>query len=104
VADDSPVPGDTDAPCRAGFNASLFPATTFLITADAVSAPTRAFDPRRKRFVRKRLTSRIYYQVGGIHPDLNRNRVDDAIDIAFGASDDDNDDGVPDDAKRGRRR
>jgi len=102
---DSPVPSDPDAPvCKAGFNVSLFPSTTFLITADAVSAPTRVFDPRRKRFVRKRLTSRIYYQVGGIHPDLNRNRVDDAIDIAFGDSDDDNDDGVPDDAKRGRRR
>jgi len=102
---DSPVPSDPDAPvCKGGFNASLFPSTTFLITADAVSAPTRVFDPRRKRFVRKRLTSRIYYQVGGIHPDLNRNRVDDAIDIAFGDSDDDNDDGVPDDAKRGRRR
>jgi hypothetical protein len=101
---DSPVPGDTDAPCQGGFNASLFPATTFLVTADAVSAPARVFDRRRRRFVRKRLTSRIYYQVGGIAPDLNRNRVDDAIDIEFGDSDDDNDDGVPDDAKRGRRR
>ena len=102
-AGDSPVPGDTDGPCAAGFNASLFPATTLLITADAVSAPTRVFDPRRKRFVRKRLKSRIYYQVGGIHPDLNRNRVDDAIDIEFGESEDENEDGVPDDAKRRRR-
>ena len=98
------MPGDTDGPCKAGFNASLFPATTFLITADAVSAPTRVYDPRRKRFVRKSLTSRIYYQVGGIAPDLNRNRVDDAIDIEFGNSDDENDDGVPDDAQRRRRR
>jgi hypothetical protein len=100
---DSPVAGDDDAPCQAGFNASLFPATTFLITADAVSAPTRVFDPKRKRFVRKSLTSRVYYQVGGVTPDLNRNGVDDAIDIEFGTSDDANDDGVPDDAKRGRR-
>jgi hypothetical protein len=100
---DSPVSGDTDAPCKAGFNASLFPSTTFLVTADAVMAPSRVFDPKRKRFVRKALTSRIYYQVGGIHPDLNRNRVDDAIDIEFGDSEDDDEDGVPDDAKRRRR-
>jgi hypothetical protein len=98
---DSPVPGDDDAPCAGGFNASLFPATTFLITADAVSAPTRVFDRRRKQFVRKSLTSRIYYQVGGVHPDLNRNGVDDAIDIEFGDSEDEDEDGVPDDAKRG---
>jgi hypothetical protein len=103
-ASDSPVPGDTDGPCKAGFNASLFPSTTFLITADAVAAPTRVYDARRKRFVRKSLTTRIYYQVGGIAPDLNRNRVDDAIDIEFGDSDDDNEDGVPDDAQRRRRR
>jgi hypothetical protein len=99
--EDSPVRGDPDAPvCAPGFNASLFPGTTFLITADAVSAPTRVYNPRRKRFERKSLTSRIWYQVGGIVPDLNHNRVDDAIDIAFGDSDDENDDGVPDDAKR----
>jgi hypothetical protein len=101
---DSPVPGDDDAPsCTPGFNASLFPSTTFLITADAVFPPARVFDPKRKRFVRKSLTSRIYYQVGGVAPDLNRNRVDDAIDIEFGRSDDDNDDGVPDEVKRRRR-
>jgi hypothetical protein len=102
-AGDSPVASDTDAPCKAGFNASLFPSTTFLITADAVSAPSRVFDARRKKFVRKSLTSRIYYQVGGIHPDLNRNRVDDAIDIEFGDSEDDNEDGVPDEAQKRRR-
>ena len=102
---DSPVAGDDDAPsCTPGFNASLFPSTTFLITADAVFPPSRVYDARRKRFVRKSLTSRIYYQVGGVVPDLNRNRVDDAIDIEFGRSDDDNDDGVPDEAQRRRRR
>ena len=104
-ASDSPVSGDIDAPtCKPGFNVSLFPATTYLITADVITGPTRAFDRRRKRFVRKRLVSRIYYQVGGIHPDLNKNRVDDAIDIEFGDSDDDNEDGVPDEAQRRRRR
>ena len=103
-ASDSPVPSDLDsAGCKPGFNASLFPATTWLLTADVVTGPTRAFDRRRKRFVRKRLVSRVYYQVGGIHPDLNKNRVDDAIDIEFGDSDDDNDDGVPDEAQRHRR-
>ena len=104
-ANDSPAPGDVDAPsCVPGFNTSLFPATTWMITADAVSAPTRVFDKRRKRFVRKRLVSKIWYQVGGIHPDLNRNKIDDAVDIEFLDSEDDDEDGVPDDAKRGRRR
>jgi hypothetical protein len=103
-AQDSPVPGDADAAaCHGGVDVSLFPATTVLITADAVSAPTRVWDRRRKRYVRKELTTRIYYQLGGIHPDLNRNRIDDVIDIEFGNSQDDNDDGVPDEAQRRRR-
>jgi hypothetical protein len=38
-----------------------------------------------------------------IHPDLNENRVDDAVDIASGKSRDRNDDGVPDEAQRRRR-
>jgi hypothetical protein len=102
---DSPIPGDLDAAaCRPGFNASLFPSTTVLVTADVITGPRRTFDRRRKRFVRKRQVSRVYYQLGGIHPDLNKNRVDDAIDIEFGNSDDDNEDGVPDEAQRRRRR
>lgn len=103
--DDSPVPNDIDAPtCRPGFSASLFPSTTVLVTADVITGPRRTFDRRRKRFVRKRQVSRVYYQLGGIHPDLNKNGTDDAIDIEFGNSDDDNEDGVPDEAQRRRRR
>jgi hypothetical protein len=101
---DSPLPDDVDAPaCKPGFNASLFPSTTILLTADVVTGPTRAYDRRKKRFVRKRLVSRVYYQLGGIRPDLNKNRIDDAIDIEFGDSEDDNEDGVPDEAQRRRR-
>jgi hypothetical protein len=97
---DSQEEGVSDAPvCLAGFNASLFPATTLLITADAVAPRSKVWSPRRKRFVRRSLTSRIYYQIGGRRPDLNGNGVDDAIDVAFGRSPDRNGDGVPDEAQ-----
>lgn len=107
TADNGPCAG-ADAPaglsdaakCGSGFNVSLFPATTLLLTADAVTPDARVFDRRRKRFVRRDLRSRIWYQLGGIHPDLNRNRVDDAVDIEFGQARDRNDDGVPDSAQR----
>ena len=90
----------SDAPsCNPGFNASLFPATTMFLTADAVTPNTKVWSPRKKRFVRKPLKSRIYYQFGGRRIDLNRNGVDDAIDIEFGKSADANGDGVPDEAQ-----
>jgi hypothetical protein len=96
---DAPA-GLPDAPsCTPGFNASLFPATTMFLTADAVTPKAKVWSPRRKRFVRKSLTSRIYYQFGGQTIDLNDNGVDDAIDIEFGQSSDANGDGVPDEAQ-----
>ena len=107
TADNGPCAG-ADAPaglsdaakCGSGFNVSLFPSTTLLVTADAITPNARVWDRRRKRFMRRDLRSRIWYQLGGIHPDLNRNRVDDAVDIEFGQEADDNDDGVPDSAQR----
>ena len=96
---DAPA-GLSDAPsCTPGFNASLFPATTMFLTADAVTPKAKVWNPRKKRFVTKALTSRIYYQFGGRRIDLNGNGVDDAIDIEFGQSRDANGDGVPDEAQ-----
>lgn len=48
--------GDSDAPkgvddaavCNSGFNASLFPATTVLVTADAVTPRAKVWDRGRK--------------------------------------------------------
>jgi hypothetical protein len=42
-------------------------------------------------------------RVGGVHPDLNRKGIDDAIDIESGDSVDNDGNGVPDDARRARR-
>jgi len=100
--------GQSDAPnglsdsaaCKAGFNASLFPATTMLLTADAVTPRAKVWDRGRKRFVRRSLTSRIYYQFGGRRIDLNKNGVDDAIEIAFLQGRDSDGDGVLDEAER----
>jgi hypothetical protein len=100
--------GDSDAPrgvddssvCNSGFNASLFPATTVLVTADVVTPRAKVWDRGRKRFVRRSLTSRIYYQFGGRRIDLNKNGLDDAIDIAFLQGRDSDGDGVLDEAER----
>jgi hypothetical protein len=40
--------------------------------------------------------------VTGRHPDLNKNKVDDYIDILTGRSKDENRDGIPDEVQRGK--
>ena len=51
-------------------------------------------------FVRRDLTTRVYYQLGGRRIDLNENGVDDAADIAFGQARDSDVDGVIDEVDR----
>jgi hypothetical protein len=86
--------------CRPGFNVDLFPATTIVVKATVTAHKVKHFDRKRKRYVTGDLKSTVYVQIGGRHPDLNHNRRDDAIDIAFGKSEDANRDGVPDEAQR----
>jgi hypothetical protein len=88
------------ARCGAGFDVSLFPSTTLLLTADAITPNAKVWNPRRKRFVRRDLKSKIWFQVGGRTPDFNKNGVDDAVDIEFGDEPDANEDGVPDSAQQ----
>jgi len=45
------------------------------------------------------LESHLFYQIAGRHPDLNRNGIDDFVDILNGKSKDTNKDGVPDEAQ-----
>jgi hypothetical protein len=98
--DDAPA-GLADSPaCTNGVNASLFPATSLFVTADAITPNAKVWNRKRKRFVRRPLKSRIYYQIAGRSPDFDRNGVDDAIDIAFGGAPDRDQDGVPDSAQR----
>jgi hypothetical protein len=84
--------------CVNGIFVDLFPATTVYVVATVVDPRARHWDPAQGRFVVGPVQSRIFYQFAGHHPDLNRNRTDDAIDIFRGTSKDTNHDGVPDDA------
>jgi hypothetical protein len=87
--------------CAAGVNVDLFPATTLYLTADVVTSDMRHWDAAQQRYVVGDVTTRVYFQVAGLHPDLNRNDVDDAIDIFTGSSADTDQNGVPDDVQPG---
>ena len=93
-----------DARCQGGIDVDLFPATTLYVRATVVDPKAKSWDPEKQVYRTGPVRSRIYLQIAGRHPDLNRNKVDDAIDIATGASRDENRDGVPDEAQRGERR
>jgi hypothetical protein len=99
-SEDAPNDLSDAAACGSGWVADLFPSTTLLIRADAITPDAKVWNRKRKRFEHRALTSRIWLQVGGRKPDFNRNGVDDAIDIEFGEARDRDDDGVPDSAQR----
>ena len=94
--------GPDTAKCRPGVNVDLFPSTTLFITATVIDPAMRHWDRTKKRFVVGPVATRLFYQIAGRHPDLNKNRVDDYIDIATKKSKDGNRDGVPDEAQRRR--
>jgi hypothetical protein len=102
-AGDSPAGVPDAAGCSPGFNVSLFPSTTLLVTADAVTPDAKVWSRRLKRYVRRDLTTRVYYQLGGRRIDFNKNGVDDAADIAFGQARDSDADGVIDEVDRRNR-
>jgi len=85
--------------CRPGTNVDLFPATTLYVTANVIDPNAKHWDPQRERYVTGPVTTRVFVQVAGRHPDLNRNEVDDSIDILKRTSVDENQDGVPDEAR-----
>jgi len=85
---------------NAGFSLDLFPATTLFVTATIVDPAAKHWDPAARRFVTGPLTSRLYFQVAGRHPDLNRNGRDDYVDIATGESKDPDGSGVPYEVKQ----
>jgi hypothetical protein len=87
------------ARCGTGINVDLFPSTTVYITATVVDPKARHWDREKKQYVTGPLSSQFFYQIAGRHPDLNKNYVDDYIDIATGRSKDTRVKGVPDDAK-----
>ncbi|HEX5380221.1 MAG TPA: M66 family metalloprotease [Phenylobacterium sp.] len=86
--------------CRTGLNVSLFPSTTMLVTATVTDPAAKHWDAGRKAYVVGPVSTQIFYQIAGRHPDLNRNKVDDYIDIATGKAGDRNQDGVIDEVQR----
>ncbi|OHB70767.1 MAG: hypothetical protein A2V70_08055 [Planctomycetes bacterium RBG_13_63_9] len=83
-----------------GTAVSLFPSTGVYVKATVVDPSARYFDPQAKRFVNGPLESHVFYQFAGYVPDLNRNGIDDLLDIRQLSSWDRNTNGIPDEAER----
>jgi len=98
AADSNRNPDNNLCP-TAGVNIDLFPSTSLYITATVIDPNAKHWDPVQKMFVTGPLESHLFYQIAGRHPDLNRNGVDDFIDIIQGKSKDTNRDGVPDEVQ-----
>ena len=81
----------------------LFPSTTIYVTATVVDPKAKYWDREKRGYVTGPLSSQFFYQIAGRHPDLNKNGIDDYIDIATGRSKDTRVKGVPDDAKIERK-
>lgn len=94
------IKGRDFATCKPGISVSLFPATATLLSATVVDPKAKHWDPKTRRYIVGPVTSHAYLQIVGRHPDLNRNGVDDYIDILEGKARDGNRDGVPDDVQR----
>ena len=94
--------GPDVASCKPGTKVDLFPATTTYITATVVDPSAKHWDATAKRYVTGPLTSHAFLQFVGRHPDLNKNGVDDYIDILTQRSKDTNRDGVPDEVQKKR--
>jgi hypothetical protein len=90
--------------CKTGIVAALFPATTTFLSAVVTDPKAKHWDARRKAYVTGPVSTRIFYQIEGRHPDLNKNGVDDFVDIAWGRTKglnlDKNKDGVLDSVQR----
>ncbi len=85
--------------CKLGMVAALFPATTTYVSATVTDPAAKHWDVEKKDYVVGPVSTQIFYQVAGRHPDLNKNGVDDFIDIATGKARDGNKDGVVDSAQ-----
>jgi hypothetical protein len=87
------------AKAGSGVSVDLFPATTVYVTATIVDPEAKYWDPEKKSYVTGPLESRLYYQMAGRHPDLNKNGIDDYVEIATGKVKDTKVRGVPDDVE-----
>lgn len=90
--------------CRTGMTVTLFPATSLLLTATVTDPAAKHWDRRAKAYVTGPVITRIFYQIAGRHPDLDRNGIDDYIDIATKKAEDRNGDGVIDRVQKNLKR
>jgi hypothetical protein len=84
---------------KGGISVDLFPATTVYVTGTVVDPEAKYWDPKIESYVTGPLESRFYYQMAGRHPDLNKNGIDDYVEIATGKVKSTRVRGVPDDAE-----
>jgi hypothetical protein len=101
-ARDDRLQGPDTVACKPGINVDLFPATTTYLTATVVDPSAKHWDIAAKKYVTGPVTSHAFLQIAGRHPDLNKNGVDDYIDILTERSKDTNKDGVPDEVQKKR--
>jgi hypothetical protein len=99
---DDRLKGPDVGACKPGINVSLFPATTAYIVATVVDPRAKHWDFKTKQYVTGPVTSHAFLQFVGRHPDLNKNGVDDYIDILKDRSKDRNRDGVLDEFQKRR--
>ncbi len=93
--------GEQDvAKCTPGMTASLFPSTSTYIVATVTDPAAKYWDAVKKEYLTGPLSSRVYYQFQGRHPDLNRNSIDDFVEMAQNAKLDRDNNGVIDNWKR----
>jgi hypothetical protein len=88
--------------CKTGVNVDLFPATSILLTATIVAPNEKHWEIKRKSYVIGPVRTQVFYQLAGRHPDLNKNGIDDTIEILTGRAKDGNKDGVIDEVQRRR--
>ena len=85
-----------------GYSLSMFPSTSVYVTATIVDPNARHFDKNSGTYVNGPLESKVFYQFVGMVPDLNKNGIDDLIDIREGTSRDDDGNGVVDEVEKAR--
>lgn len=91
------------AKCKPGTTATLFPSTSTYIRATVTDPKAKHWNSDKKEYVIGPLTTRVFYQFQGRHPDLNYNGVDDFVEIAQNPKMDRDKNGVVDNWKDAKR-
>lgn len=94
-----PISGEFEY-CPKGTALSLFPSTYVYVTATIVDPNAKHWNPTTGSFEVGAVESKLFYQFAGIVPDLNKNGIDDLLDIRTGTSIDENNNGVPDEVEK----